>query len=135
MIHHSNENALLDDANSPEINRKLMSQVSVDFVKVAELLREASYQIRKRGFSEHPIFVITRQPTELGQVLYGPGELNENTWTYRASLLDEFVQRRLIGPESVELFKEHYKNPDEYCCLFVIEGDFAGFVYIPFPED
>jgi len=135
MIHHSNENALLDEsANSPEVNRKLMSDLSSDFVKVAEPLREASYQIRKRGFSEHPIFVAARRETDLGQLLISRGELS-TTWTYRASLLDEFVQRRLIGPESIDLFKENYKNPDEYCCLFVLEGDFAGFVYVPFPED
>ncbi|MGA0559837.1 hypothetical protein ACO2Q8_24460 [Larkinella sp. VNQ87] len=135
MIHHSNENTLLDDANSPEINRKLMSAISSDFVKVADALREASYQIRKRGFSENPVFVATRRATEIGQLLLGPNELAGNAWTYRASMLDEFVQRRLVGPESVELFRENYKNPDEFCCLFVIDGDFAGFVFIPFPED
>ncbi|GAB3342063.1 hypothetical protein GCM10027299_56570 [Larkinella ripae] len=135
MIHHSNENTLLDDANSPEINRKLMSAVSSDFIKVADALREASYQIRKRGFSENPIFVASRRPVDIGQLLLGPNELAENAWNYRASLLDEFVQRRLVGEESIELFKENYKNPDEFCCLFVIEGEFAGFIFIPFPED
>ncbi|WP_266364948.1 hypothetical protein [Tellurirhabdus rosea] len=134
MIHHSNENTLLDDANSPDVNRKLMSQVSGDFVKVAEQLREASYQIRKRGFSDHPVFVVARKPVEIGQLLIGQKELT-NEWDYKATFIDEFVQRGLVGPESVDLFKENYKNPDEYCCLFVIEGDFAGFVYIPFPED
>ncbi|WP_234735266.1 hypothetical protein [Tellurirhabdus bombi] len=134
MIHHSNENTLLDDANSPDINRKLMSQVSTDFVKVADQLREASYQIRKRGFSEHPVFVAARHAVELGQLLIGKKEL-ANEWDYRASLLDEFIQRQLIGGESIDLFKENYKNPDEYCCLFVVENDFAGFIFIPFPED
>ncbi len=71
---------------------------------------------------------------DLGALLIAKNEL-ENEWAYRASLLDEFVQRGLVGPESIEMFKENYKNPDEYCCLFVIQGDFAGFVFIPFPED
>lgn len=134
MIHHSNENTLLDDANSPEINKQLMGEISSDFVKVADALKEASYQIRKRGFSEYPVFIASRREVPVGQLLIGPGEL-ENQWTYKASFLDEFVQRALIGPESVELWKENYKKPDEYCCLFVVHGDFAGFVYIPFPED
>ena len=135
MINNSNENFLLDDANSPDVNRKLMSAVSSDFVKVSETLREASYVIRKRGFTENPIFVASRREAEIGQLLLGPNELAGNAWYYRASLLDEFVQRRLVGEESIEMFKENYKNPDEYCCLFVIEGDFAGFIFIPFPED
>ncbi|KAB7727087.1 hypothetical protein F5984_22900 [Rudanella paleaurantiibacter] len=134
MIHHSNENVLLDDANSPDINKRLMGLISADFVLVADQLKEASYQIRKRGFSDYPIFVASQRPLELGQLLIGAKEL-ANAWDYKATFVDEFVQRQLIGPESVELFKEHYKNPDEYCCLFVVHNEFAGFVYIPFPED
>jgi hypothetical protein len=135
MINNSNENFLLDDANSPDVNRKLMSAVSTDFVKVSDTLREASYVIRKRGFTENPIFVVSRRPVDIGQLLLGPNELASNVWSYRASLLDEFVQRKLVAEESVDVFRESYKNPDEYCCLFVVDGDFAGFIFIPFPED
>ncbi|TAF96726.1 MAG: hypothetical protein EAZ32_07415 [Cytophagia bacterium] len=134
MINNSNENMLMDDANSPELNKQLMGVVSSDFVKVSEQLREASYQIRKRGFSEHPIFVASQREVELGITLIGNGEF-ENRWNYRASYLQEFVQRELVGEESMEMFQENYKNADEYCCLFVIEADFAGFIFVPFPED
>lgn len=134
MINHSNENTLLDDANSYDVNKELMGLISSDFVKVADPLKEASYQIRQRGFSDYPIFVSSRRDLELGQLLIRAGEL-DNGWNYKASFLDEFVQRALIGPESIDLWKENYKKPDEYCCLFVVHGDFAGFVYIPYPED
>lgn len=134
MIHHSNENVLLDDANSPDINKRLMGLISADFVLVADQLKEASYQIRKRGFSDFPIFAASQRNVEIGQLLIGANEL-ANVWNYKATFIDEFVQRQLIGPESVDLFKENYKNPDEYCCLFVVHAEFAGFVYIPFPED
>ncbi|GAB3978400.1 hypothetical protein GCM10028806_41430 [Spirosoma terrae] len=135
MINHSNENTLLDDANSYDVNKELMGAISSDFVKVADQLKEASYQIRKRGFSEHPVFVASRRDVPVGQLLIGVNEVAENQWNYKASFIDEFIQRALIGPESVDLWKENYKNPDEYCCLFVVHGDFAGFVYIPYPED
>ena len=134
MIHHSNENTILDDANSPDINKKLMGEVSADFVLVADHLKEASYQIRKRGFSDFPIFVASRREVEIGQLLFGRGDL-ANDWSYKATFIDEFVQRNLIGAESVDLFKENYKNPDEYACLFVVHADFAGFIYVPYPED
>jgi hypothetical protein len=134
MIHHSNENVLLDDANSPDLNKKLMGLISADFILVADHLKEASYQIRKRGFSDYPIFVASQRAIDIGQVLIGASEL-ANSWNYKATFVDEFVQRQLIGPESVDLFKEHYKNADEYCCLFVVHNEFAGFVYIPYPED
>ena len=134
MINHSNENTLLDDANSYDVNKELMGTISSDFVKVADQIKEASYQIRKRGFSDHPVFVASRRDVPVGQLLIGASEL-ANQWHYKASFLDEFTQRELIGTESVELRKENYKNPDEYACLFVVHGDFAGFVYIPYPED
>ena len=134
MINYSNENALMDDANSPELNIKIMGLVSGDFIKVSDQLKEASYQIRKRNFSENPIFVITHNEVDLGALLIGATEL-ENRYNYRASYMEEFVQRKLIGEESVLLFKENYKDADEYCCLFALIGEFSGFIYVPYPED
>ncbi|SFC68372.1 hypothetical protein [Spirosoma endophyticum] len=134
MINHSNENTLLDDANSYDVNRELMGAISSDFVKVADQLKEASYQIRKRGFSDYPVFVASRREIPVGQLLIAADEI-ENKWNYKASFVDEFIQRELIGSNSIDLWKENYKAPDEYCCLFVVHGDFAGFVYIPYPED
>ena len=134
MTNNSNESILMDDANSPDIDKKLMGQVSSDFVIVADALKEASYQVRKRGFSDFPIFTASRQTLPVGQLLIGANEQG-NAFNYHATFLDEFIQRELIGPESVELFREHYRNADEYCCLFVVHGGFTGFVYIPFPED
>ncbi len=134
MINNSNENAMMDDANSPELNRKLMGYVSQDFVRVSDQLKDASYQIRKRGFSENPIFVITNEEVDLGVLLIGSTEMT-NRYNYRASYMQEFLDRKLIGEESVDLFKENYKNPDEYCCLFALIGDFSGFIFVPYPED
>ena len=124
----------MDDANSPELNKKIMGLVSSDFIKVSDQLKEASYQIRKRGFSDNPIFILTYTEVELGALLSGPEEMS-NRYSYRASYMQEFVDRKLIGEESVDLFLENYKNPDEYCCLFALIGDFSGFIFVPYPED
>lgn len=134
MIYNSNENSLMDDANSPEVNKKLLGKVSEDFIKVAEHIREVSYQIRKRKFSEYPIFVLTLQDIELGQLLFEKKDFG-TTYQYKVSMLEEFVQRELIAQNSQELFVENYKNAEEYACLFVMDEDFAGFVFMPYPED
>jgi hypothetical protein len=134
MINHANENNILDDANSPELDKKILGMVSTDFLKVADQLKEACYQIKTRGFSSYPIIVVTKTDTPVGQVFFKKGDL-ENEYTYKATMLEEFIQRNLVGQESVALFKENYKNLDEYCCLFVILGEFASFIYIPYPED
>ena len=134
MISHSNENTLMDDANSPEINQKLMGKVSSDFVIVSEHLKEASYQIIKRKYSENPIFVLTTEPVEVGVTLFKKEDF-KTTYEYKASYLEEFLSRNLIGEDSREFFIENYKDTEEYCCLFVIDDSFAGFIYLPYPND
>jgi hypothetical protein len=119
--------------NDPELDGKYLGTISRDFVKVADALKDASYQIRKAGFA-YPIFPISQEDQPIGQLLIGKAE-QQLDWNYYASYLDEFVQRELVRTEKEEEFKGAYKDPDEFCCLFVIDKAFTRFVFIPFPED
>lgn len=134
MINHANENSLMDDANSPELDKKQLGLITEDFLKVCDHIKEAAYQIKSRHFSDFPVFVATISEVPIGNTLFYKEDF-KTRYEYKASMLEEFVQRDLIGGESVELFKENYKNPEEYACLFVMEGKFVSFVYIPYPED
>lgn len=120
--------------NDPELNGKYLGTITADFLKVADTLKESSYQIRKRGFSDYPIFPIAKIDIQIGNLLIGRQELG-TAWNYRITYLDEFVQRKLIAEDKVEDFKSTYKDPDEFCCLFVVEPEFTNFLYIPYPED
>ncbi len=124
----------MDISNDPELSGKYLGTVSQDFVKIADNIKEASYQIRKRGFSDYPIFIICKVEIPLGQLLYKKEEVGTE-WNYFVTYLDEFIQRKIIEADKVEEFKKNYKNPDEFCSLFVIDGDFTKFVFIPYPED
>lgn len=119
--------------NDPELSGKYLGTISSDFAKVSDSIKEASYQIRKAGF-EYPIFPICAEEQPIGQVLLLRSDLN-TTWNYYVSFLDEFVQRELVAEDKKEDFKKAYKDPDEFCCLFVIDKDFTRFVFIPYPED
>ena len=119
--------------NDPEVSGKYLGTISQDFVKVADTLKEASYQIRKGGF-EYPIFPICKEHQPIGQLLLDKRD-GATTWNYYASFLDEFVQRELVMLSKEEEFKSHYKDPDEFCCLFVIDEEFTNYVYIPYPVD
>lgn len=118
--------------NDPELNGKYLGTISRDFVRVADTLKEASYQIRKRGFSPYPIFPVCKIEQPIGQLLIDP-ETSNTEWIYYASYLDEFLQRELVTDE--EPFKAAYKDPDEFCCLFVVDTEFTNFLFIPYPED
>jgi hypothetical protein len=124
----------MDITNDPELNGKYLGTVSQDFVKISDNIKEASYQIRKRGFSEYPVFIIAKTEIPIGQLLFKKDEVH-TTWNYYVTYVDEFVERKIIEKDKLDLFKEAYKNPEEFCCLFVIDEDFTNFVYIPYPED
>ncbi len=119
--------------NDPELSGKYLGTISQDFVKVCDTLKEASYQIRTSGF-EYPIFVICKEAQPIGQLMLDQNN-NGTDWNYFASFLDEFVQREIVEKEKLEAFHEAYKNPDEFCCLFVVDKAFTNFVFIPYPED
>ncbi len=119
--------------NDPELSGKYLGTISTDFVNAADTLKEASYQIRKAGFS-YPIFAISKEVVPIGQLLIDKISLQLD-WNYFASFMDEFVQRELIAKEKVDDFVSAYKDPDEFCCLFVVDKEFTRFVFIPYPED
>jgi hypothetical protein len=134
MINNSNENYLMDDANSPELDKKLIGRVTEDFIVVCDHLKEASYQIRSKNESAFPIFVLSYEDVSLGVPYLLASDMNTK-FHYSISAIEEFVNRDLVGEDSVAFFRENYKDPDEYSCLFVVDGQFAGFMYIPYPND
>jgi len=120
--------------NDPELNGKYLGTISKDFVVVAETLREASYQVRKRNISKYPIFVFSHTQVPVGSNFLAKEELALE-WNINASYLEDFMQRQLVLEDRVEDFQAAYKDPDEFCCLFVVDGEFQNFVFIPYPED
>ena len=118
--------------NDPELDGKYLGQITKDFVVICDTLKEASYQVRSKGFSEFPIFPISKSENPIGQLLISKTELSL-AWDINITYLDEFINLEII--QDIDSFKNAYKNPDEFCCLFVIDGDFTKFVFLPYPED
>ncbi len=118
--------------NDPELNGKYLGTITQDFIKVSKILQEASYQMRVRNISNYPIFPIAKINIPIGQIVISKID-RDLAWNYSISFLDEFIQRKLIAED--EIFIANYKNPDEFCCLFVVDEAFTNFVFVPYPED
>ncbi|RZK36937.1 MAG: hypothetical protein EOO57_06280, partial [Hymenobacter sp.] len=56
-------------------------------------------------------------------------------WHVFASYLEILTQQGIVDPAKIADFQETWKDPDEFCCLFVVDEEFTNFVYIPYPED
>ena len=122
--------------NDPELDGKYLGKITKDFVKVSNTLKEAAYLLKARKIADFPIFPISHDKIEIGQLLIAKDETElELEWNYYFSFLDEFIQRQLVDSEKLDDFKAAFKDPDEFCCLFVVDKDFVNFVYIPYPED
>ncbi len=132
---------LNDSANSPELNGKYLGTITKDFVAVSDVIKEASYAMRQRGISDHPIFPVCKSEQPIGALFINKYEERDDIspgfreWSFYISYLDEFVQRGLIEEEGQPAFLEAYRDPDEYCCLMVIDPGFTNFVFVPYPED
>lgn len=120
--------------NDPELDGKYLGTISKDFVIVSESINEASYQVRKQGFSDYPIFPISKKDVSIGQLLIAKQDAAIE-WNYNITYLDEFVQRKIVAEDKLDDFKKIYKDPEEFCCLFVMDGDFTRFLFIPYPVD
>ena len=125
------------NSNDPELNGKYLGTITKDFAIVAQTLKDAAYQIKRQGFSDFPIFTACKMPDlPIGQLLLGKNDVAVD-WYFNASYMEEFVTRGIIAEDKVSEFKQTFKDKDieEFCCLFVVDGDFMNFIYIPYPEE
>lgn len=121
-------------ANDPELNGKFLGTITSDFIKVADQLKEAAYQMKSRNISEFPVFILCRNEQPIGQMLYNRFADNLE-WNYYFAMVEEFVQRNIMDMEGYQAFVQTFKNIDEFCCLFVVDPEFTNFVFVPYPED
>ncbi len=124
----------LENENNPELSGKYLGTITSDFIKVSDALKEGSYQLRTRGISEFPIVPICKVELPFGKLLFGRDEL-ELEWNYYFSFIEEFAERGLIDIEKAAEFQSAYKDPDEFCCLFVVDKQMMSFLFVPYPND
>jgi hypothetical protein len=120
--------------NDPELNGKYLGSITKDFALVSDLLKEACYQCHKRGISDYPIVTVSKETLPFGAAIIERGYQGVQ-WNFGLSMMEEFLQRKLISTEAEPDFISTFKNLDEFCCCFVVDKDFLNFVYIPYPED
>jgi hypothetical protein len=102
-----------------------------DLATVSKPLREISRRVIAEGISEYPLFIASRDFVEIGKLIFDRDEVQLN-WFFYASVLEEFVRKKLVLPENVQAFARTFGDPEEKACIFVIyEGD-ARFVFVPF---
>jgi len=92
-------------------------------------MAKASASIRDQEVSKYPIFVVHQHEVEIGVQLIASSEANQ--WNVHASTLEEFVSKQIVEMEKVDSFREVFKDPEEYFCMFVLSELGANFIFLP----
>ncbi len=108
-----------------------LNSLRLDLNLFKDAIKEVSEDIIKDGFSEYPIFIAHQAEVKLGEVILDREELGIN-FTIQASTIEEFVNRNIIKPGNAAKFKEAFKDPSKFCCIFLITEYGGQFVFVPF---
>lgn len=112
-------------------NENFLQALKRDLEIYKDTLKEVSMEIIANHISNYPIFVAHTDPIYLGRPVINH-EVFGTTWDVNASMLEEFVKRGLVQPSKVDDFKKIYKDPKLNACVFVVSGEEANFVFLPY---
>jgi hypothetical protein len=99
-----------------------------------ESIREISEEIIENQVSKYPVFIASREETNLGKQIIDKEELALE-WSINASTLEEFIRRKIVLENKLEAFKKSYKDPRKFLCVFALLTENAGFIYLPYDDE
>jgi hypothetical protein len=94
------------------------------------IMNKAADAILDQDVSSYPIFVVHQYQVDIGLPLLEKKAGGPN-WSVNASTLEELATKNVIEMERVEDFKEVYKDPKAFLCLFVLSELGANFIFLP----
>ena len=93
------------------------------------VMGKAADTILNQDVSSYPIFIIPDESIPLGIPIVE--RTQEEPLRIHASTLEELATKKVIEMSKVDHFREVYKDPAEFLCLFVVDNKDAKFVFIP----
>ncbi len=118
-----------------ELLKAYLGSLRLDLNLFKDSIKEVSEDVIRGGYSQFPVFVAHQAEVKLGEVIIDREEIGSN-FTFQGSTLEELVERKVVLPKHVAKFKAAYKDPEKYCCIFLVTEHGAQFVFVPFePTD
>jgi len=114
-----------------ELLKAYLDSLRLDLNLFKDSIREVSEEVIKEGYSQYPIFIAHQAEVKLGEVILDKEEIGSN-FTFQGSTLEELVEKKIVLPKNLPKFKAAYKDPDKFCCIFLITEHGAQFVFVPF---
>src|SRR5690606_25229542 len=108
-----------------------LKSLKIDLDFYSDSIKEVAAEMMAEGYTLYPIFIAHQHEVNVGEMLLNKDELNTQ-WTIQVSSLEEFVDRGLVKEDRKANFIKHFKNANEYMCVFVIVPEGGNFVFYPY---
>ena len=110
----------------------VLKSLQEDFEIIGSYVQAISTEVIMDETSEYPIYVAFRDgDSSLGKPFFRKEEHKLN-WNYNASILEEFVQKKVVLRDKVEEFMNLYGDPMERACVLILLEEEGGFLFVPF---
>ncbi len=116
-----------------EVFKKLLDTLKDDLDFYNDLLKELAIDIMAQGYSKYPVFVAHQHDVKLGETILNHKEYARD-YSINASTLEEFIEKKVIVADKENEFKQTYKDPRKYMCIFFVRPDGANFIFMPFKK-
>lgn len=116
---------------SEQKEKLIFESLQNDLISVGPYLKEIAQNVIKDEISQYPVFVAAQEHVEIGKMIFNPEQHGLN-WFFTASLLEEFVSKKLIDPSNLNRFKRTFGDPTEKACIFAIFEQEGRFVFVPY---
>lgn len=111
----------------------IIESLKSDVAQVAPTLKQVAETVIAEGISEYPVFVASQEFTPIGRPIFDQDELPLN-WFFNATILEDFVKRKIVLGEKLREFQKAYGDPAERACIFVLTPEIGQFVFVPYEE-
>lgn len=120
---------LLGNPNEKK-NESPLKSLETELILYSDSIKEVAEDIIEE-LSKYPIFIAHQHEARIGELIIDKEEL-ATEWNIHASTLEEFIEKGIVKAEKEEFFKQNYKDPNQYICVFVMVPEGANFVFYPF---
>lgn len=115
-------------------NKSALLALENDLKRYRPMFKNATDAIIEQDVSNYPIFVAHHDNPILGISLLDNGQSKTN-WSFTASTLEEFAAKQIIEMSKVDDFKEVYKNPKQFICVFILDEVLGQFIFYPMEDN
>jgi len=105
-------------------------QLEEDLKAYKKLMAQIADTVLDNEVSKYPLFVIHRDQLDLG-VLLVDHEDGKSKWSIQSSTLEVLAAKKVIGMDKVDRFRQVFKDPQQFLCLFVLSDMGPSFVFLP----